>query len=144
GDAVLGSGNNNGLMAAIVCFALCGGCLGFFCYNHHPARIFMGDTGSMFIGGAMVGVAMITKCEFLLIPICFTSIMSSVSVMMQTTYFKITKKKYGQGKRIFKMAPIHHHFELSGMTENQIVLMYEIVTFILSAAAVLSMTGFYK
>lgn len=143
-DSVMGSGNNNGLMAAIVCFALCGGCLGFFCYNHHPAKIFMGDTGSMFIGGAMVGVAMITKCEFLLIPICFTSIMSSVSVMMQTTYFKITKKKYGQGRRIFKMAPLHHHFELSGMTENQIVLMYEIVTFILSAAAVLSVMGFFK
>lgn len=134
---------NNGAIIAIVCFALTGGCLGFFRFNHHPAKIFMGDTGSMFIGGTMVGVAMMTKCQFLLIPICFTCIMSSVSVMMQTTYFKITKKKYGQGKRIFKMAPIHHHFELSGMCEEKVVLMYEVVTVILSVVAVLSMIGFF-
>ena len=134
----------NGAGCAVICFALTGACLGFFRFNHHPAKIFMGDTGSMFIGGAMVGIAMATKCQFLLILICFTSVMSSVSVIMQTTYFKITKKKYGQGRRIFKMAPLHHHFELSGMTENQIVLMYEIVTFILSAAAVLSVMGFFK
>ena len=120
---------------AIMCFALVGASLGFLRYNHHPAKIFMGDTGSMFIGGTMVGVAMLTKLQFLLLPICFTCIMSSVSVMMQTTYFKITKKKYGQGRRIFKMAPIHHHFELSGMKENQIVLMYVIVIAIVSVSA---------
>ena len=104
----------------------------------------MGDTGSMFIGGAMVGVAMLMKCQFLLIPICFTCIMSSVSVMMQTTYFKYTKKKYGQGKRIFKMSPLHHHFELCGMKENQIVLMYAAVTLVLSVVAVLSMHLFFE
>ena len=128
---------------AVLCFALVGASLGFLRYNRHPAKIFMGDTGSMFIGGAMVGVAMLMKCQFLLIPICFTCIMSSVSVMMQTTYFKITRKKYGQGRRIFKMAPIHHHFELSGMKENQIVLMYAAVTLVLSVIAVLSMQSFY-
>ncbi len=128
---------------ALLCFALAGASLGFLKYNRHPAKIFMGDTGSMFIGGAMVGVAMLMKCQFLLIPICFTCIMSSVSVMMQTTYFKYTKKKYGQGKRIFKMSPLHHHFELCGMKENQIVLMYAAVTLVLSVIAVLSMTHFY-
>ncbi|MBE5783009.1 MAG: phospho-N-acetylmuramoyl-pentapeptide-transferase [Clostridiales bacterium] len=128
---------------AIMCFALVGGCMGFLRFNRHPAKIFMGDTGSMFIGGAMVGAGMLMKLEFLLIPICFTCIMSSVSVMMQTTYFKITKKKYGQGRRIFKMAPIHHHFELSGMKENQIVVMYALVTLALSLIAVLSLTAFY-
>ena len=128
---------------AILCFALVGASLGFLRYNRHPAKIFMGDTGSMFIGGAMVGVAMLTKCQFLLILISFTCIMSSVSVMLQTGYFKITKKKYGQGRRIFKMAPIHHHFELSGMKENQIVLMYAAVTLVLSAIAVLSVRAFY-
>ena len=103
----------------------------------------MGDTGSMFIGGAMVGVAMLMKCQFLLIPICFTCIMSSVSVMMQTMYFKYTRKKYGEGRRIFKMAPLHHHFELSGMKENQIVLMYAAVTLALCVIAVASMRQFY-
>ncbi|MBQ6805328.1 MAG: phospho-N-acetylmuramoyl-pentapeptide-transferase [Clostridia bacterium] len=133
----------NGYVIAIACFALVGACIGFLRFNRHPAIILMGDTGSMFIGGVMVGVAMLLKLEFVLIPICFTCIMSSVSVMMQTTYFKITKKKYGQGKRIFKMTPIHHHFELCGMKENQIVLMYAGVTLILSLIAVLSLTAFY-
>ena len=128
---------------AILCFALAGASIGFLRYNRHPAKIFMGDTGSMFIGGAMVGAAMLMKCQFLLIPICFTCIMSSVSVMMQTTYFKYTKKKYGQGRRIFKMSPLHHHFELCGMKENQIVLMYAAVTLVLSIIAVLSMQMFY-
>lgn len=128
---------------AIACFALVGACLGFLRFNRHPAKIFMGDTGSMFIGGMMVGVAMLMKMEFLLILICFTCIMSSVSVMLQTGYFKITKKKYGQGRRIFKMAPIHHHFELCGMNENQIVLMYAAVTLVLSLIAVWSMHRFY-
>ena len=134
---------NNGQIIAIACFALAGACIGFLRFNRHPAKIFMGDTGSMFIGGVMVGVAMLMKLEFLLIPICFTCIMSSVSVMMQTTYFKITKKKTGTGKRIFKMTPIHHHFELSGMKENQIVLMYAAVTLVLSLIAVLSVSKLF-
>ncbi len=128
---------------AVLCFALAGASIGFLHYNRHPAKIFMGDTGSMFIGGAMVGVSMLMKCQFLLIPICFTCIMSSVSVMLQTTYFKYTRKKTGTGKRIFKMAPLHHHFELSGMKENQIVLMYAAVTLALCVIAVLSMQHFY-
>ena len=128
---------------SILCFSLAGASVGFLRYNRHPAKIFMGDTGSMFIGGAMVGVAMLMKCQFLLIPISFTCIMSSVSVMMQTAYFKYTKKKYGQGRRIFKMSPLHHHFELCGMKENQIVLMYAAVTLILSVIAVLSMKQFF-
>ena len=97
----------------------------------------------MFIGGAMVGAAMLMKCQFLLIPISFTCIMSSVSVMLQRGYFKYTKKKYGEGRRIFKMSPLHHHFELCGMKENQIVLMYAAVTLALSVIAVLSMQLFY-
>ncbi len=128
---------------AVLCFALAGASIGFLRYNRHPAKIFMGDTGSMFIGGAMVGAAMLMKCQFLLIPICFTCIMSSVSVMMQTTYFKYTRKKYGEGRRIFKMSPLHHHFELCGMKENQIVLMYAAVTLVLSVIAVVSMQMFF-
>ncbi|MBR5109436.1 MAG: phospho-N-acetylmuramoyl-pentapeptide-transferase [Clostridia bacterium] len=128
---------------SILCFALAGASIGFLRYNRHPAKIFMGDTGSMFIGGAMVGVAMLTKTQFLLIPIAFTCIMSSVSVMLQRGYFKYTKKKYGEGRRIFKMSPLHHHFELCGMKENQIVLMYAAVTLVLSLLAVLSMWAYY-
>lgn len=131
------AGGNFAIIAA-ACFAIVGASIGFLRYNRHPAKIFMGDTGSMFIGGMMVGVGMLLKGQFLLIPICFTCIMSSVSVMMQTTYFKYTRKKYGQGRRIFKMTPIHHHFELSGMKENQIVLMYAAVTLVLSLIAILS------
>jgi phospho-N-acetylmuramoyl-pentapeptide-transferase len=93
----------------------------------------MGDTGSMFIGGAMVGISMLLKFQLLLIPICFTCIISSVSVIIQMAYFKIT-----HGKRIFRMTPIHHHFELGGMSENGIVLMYAGITIVLSAIAVLS------
>ena len=128
---------------AALSFALAGASFGFLKFNRHPAKIFMGDTGSMFIGGAMVGVAMLMKCQFLLIPISFTCIMSSVSVMMQTTWFKYTKKKYEERRRIFKMSPLHHHFELCGMKENQIVLMYAAVTLALSVIAVLSMRAFF-
>ncbi len=136
--------NLNGYpVLAAICFALVGACIGFLRFNHHPAKIFMGDTGSMFIGGALVGAAMLMKCQFLLIPICFTCLCSSGSVMLQTGYFKITRKKYGKGRRIFKMAPIHHHFELCGMKENQIVAMYAAVTVVLSLIAIWSLHCFF-
>ena len=123
----------------IGCLSLCGGVLGFLKYNHYPAKIFMGDTGSMFIGGMMVGVGMLTRCAFPMILFCLTSVCSSLSVMLQVGYFKLT-----HGKRLFKMSPIHHHFELCGMKEPQIVRMYAIVTAIASALAVLIMLGFLK
>ncbi len=123
----------------ISCLALCGGVLGFLRFNHYPAKIFMGDTGSMFIGGMMVGVGMLTRCAFPMILFCLTSVCSSLSVMIQVIYFKLT-----HGKRLFKMSPIHHHFELCGMKEPQIVRMYAVVTAIASALAVLIMIGFLK
>ncbi len=106
-----------------VMFALVGACAGFFVFNQHPARIFMGDTGSMFIGGAVVGASMLLGVQLFMVLIGFTMIMSSVSVIIQRIYFKLT-----HGKRIFRMSPIHHHFELGGMSENQIVTMYALVT----------------
>ena len=96
----------------------------------------MGDTGSMFIGGATVGMAMVLRQPLMLILIAFTMICSSLSVMIQVTYFKAT-----HGKRIFKMSPIHHHFELCGYSETQIVSMYAVVTGILSLVAILSLNG---
>ena len=121
---------------AVIMAALAGGCIGFLPYNLNPAKIFMGDTGSMFIGGATVGMAMVLRQPLMLLLIAFTMVGSSLSVMMQVTYFKLT-----HGKRIFKMSPIHHHFELCGYSETQIVSMYAVVTGILSFVAVLSLNG---
>lgn len=126
----------NAMLCGILAFALAGAAIGFLRFNHYPAQIFMGDTGSMFIGAVMVGIAVVLKVEFLLLLICFTCVFSSVSVIMQRYYFKLT-----HGKRIFKMSPIHHHFEMCGMSEVAIVRMYAIVTAILSVIAVLSMSA---
>ena len=98
----------------------------------------MGDTGSMFIGGAVVGMAMLLRQPFLLLMIGFTMVMSSVSVILQRYYYKLTRKIFGEPRRLFKMSPIHHHFEMCGMKETQIVLMYAVVTLVLSALAVVS------
>ena len=124
--------------AAIFGLAVAGAAMGFLRFNHYPATVFMGDTGSMFIGGAVVGMAMLLRQPFLLLLIGFTMVMSSVSVILQRYYFKLTRKLTGTPKRLFKMSPIHHHFEMCGMKETTIVLMYAIVTAVLSAVAVLS------
>ena len=118
----------------IFALALTGSCMGFLRFNRYPALVFMGDTGSMFIGGATVAMAMLLRQPLMLVLISFTMVMSSVSVILQRVYFKIT-----HGKRIFKMSPLHHHFELSGYSETQIVAMYSIVTGILSLIAILSL-----
>ncbi|MBR3874064.1 MAG: phospho-N-acetylmuramoyl-pentapeptide-transferase [Clostridia bacterium] len=118
---------------AIFAIAVVGGCIGFLRFNRYPAMVFMGDTGSMFIGGATVGLAMLLRMPLFMILISFTLIASSLSVIMQRTYFKLT-----HGKRIFKMSPIHHHFEMCGMTEKQIVAMYAAVVAVLSLIALLT------
>ncbi len=118
----------------IFALALTGSCMGFLRFNRYPAMVFMGDTGSMFIGGATVAMAMLMRQPLMLLLVAFTMVMSSVSVIMQRIYFKLT-----HGKRIFKMSPIHHHFELSGYSETQVVALYAIVTGILSLVALLSM-----
>ena len=119
---------------AIFAMALAGGCMGFLRFNHYPALVFMGDTGSMFIGGAMVGMSMLLRMPIYWLLICFTMFASSMSVIIQRIYFKAT-----HGKRIFKMSPIHHHFELSGMTEQQIVAMYSIVEGLLCLISLFSL-----
>ena len=110
----------------VCCAAMCGGCMGFWFYNVNPAKVFMGDTGSMYIGGAVVAAAMLMRQPLILVLIAFWMLMSSLSVMIQVTYFKKTG-----GKRIFRMSPIHHHFELGGMSEMRIVSMYMMTTAIL-------------
>ena len=110
----------------VCCAALVGGLMGYWVYNVHPAKVFMGDTGSMFIGGAVVAAAMLLRQPLILVLIAFWMLMSTLSVMIQVTYFQKTG-----GKRIFKMSPIHHHFELCGMSEFRIVAMYMTTTVIL-------------
>ena len=116
----------------IFCLALFGASMGFLWYNSHPAEIFMGDTGSLALGSALGTVAILLKKELLLILIGGVFIMEVVSVIMQTLYFKYTRKKYGEGRRIFKMAPIHHHFELKGWHENKVVVRFWIIGILLA------------
>lgn len=123
---------DNLLNVAIFAGALVGGLLGFLRFNAHPARVFMGDVGSFFIGGALVGMALVTRLSLLLPIIALAMVMSSVSDLIQFAYFRATG-----GKRFFKMAPLHHHFELSGMPETRIVAMYYIVTVMLCLVALL-------
>ena len=117
---------------ALFALALCGACIGFLRFNHYPATVFMGDTGSMYIGGAVVAAAMLLRQPLILVLISFWMLMSSLSVIIQVTYFKKTG-----GKRIFKMSPIHHHFELCGMSEFQIVAMYMTTTLALCLIALM-------
>ena len=117
--------------------ALAGACAGFIVWNSKPAKVFMGDTGSMFLGGMMVALSFATGRPVILLLVGIVYLAEAFSVMLQVAHYKRPKK------RIFKMAPIHHHFELCGMKENQIVLMYAAVTLVLSALAVWSMANFY-
>ncbi|MDD4377230.1 MAG: phospho-N-acetylmuramoyl-pentapeptide-transferase [Eubacteriales bacterium] len=104
--------------ATVFCAALAGACLGFLFFNKFPAKLFMGDTGSMALGGALAGAAIIMKVEFLLPIAGLVSVIEALSVIIQVVSFKLT------GKRVFKMAPIHHHFEMKGMKEQVVVAMF--------------------
>lgn len=106
--------------------ALAGGCLGFLVWNLHPAKCFMGDTGSMFLGAAVAAVGLATHQHLALVLVALVYVLEALSVMIQVTYFKYTKKKYGEGRRIFKMTPIHHHFEMSGFSEYKIVITFSL------------------
>lgn len=122
---------------SIFAMAIAGGCLGFLVWNLHPAKIFMGDTGSMFLGGSFVAIGMCTHQHLLLALVGIIYVCEALSVVIQVTYFKITKKIYGKGRRIFKMTPIHHHFELSGFSEYKVVIIFSIVSLIAGVVAVM-------
>ena len=117
---------------AIYAAAMAGALLGFLRFNSHPAGVFMGDVGSFTIGGALMGLMLVTRLSLLLPIIALAMMMSSVSDLIQFAYFRAT-----HGKRFFKMAPLHHHFELSGMPETRVVSMYYIVTVCLCLVALL-------
>ena len=115
------------LMASV----LIGGCAGFLVWNHNPAKVFMGDTGSMFLGGMVVAIAYALNCPLILLLTGIIYVIEGASDVLKIGYFKIT-----HGKRIFKMAPIHHHFEMSGWSEKKIVAVFSIVNAVGGAAAI--------
>jgi phospho-N-acetylmuramoyl-pentapeptide-transferase len=114
--------------------AVIGACLGFLWYNGYPAQVFMGDTGSLALGGAIAAVAIIIKMELLIPILCGVFFAESLSVVMQVTWFKYTKKKYGEGRRIFLMSPLHHHFQKLNIPESKITLRFWLVTVMLVLA----------
>jgi len=126
------------------CFAmaLAGGCLGFLLWNLNPAKCFMGDTGSMFLGAAVTGVGLILHKHLLLLLAALVYIIEALSVMIQVLYFKYTKKKYGEGRRIFKMTPIHHHFEMSGFSEYKIVITFSLCGIIFGVLGIITLIVF--
>ncbi|NEQ51794.1 MAG: phospho-N-acetylmuramoyl-pentapeptide-transferase [Leptolyngbya sp. SIO3F4] len=119
----------------VFCAAMSGACLGFLTHNRNPARVFMGDTGSLALGGALAAVGILSGHLFALFIITLLFVAETVSVIMQVSYYKATKGPDGKGKRLFKMAPLHHHFELSGWSEIQVVSVFYVVAGFLSCVA---------
>ena len=123
----------------IFCSAIAGAGLAFLWFNAHPAQVFMGDVGALALGGALGTIAVITRQEIVLGIMGGVFVAEALSVMAQVSYFKYTKKKYGEGRRILKMAPLHHHFEKSGWTETQVVIRFWIVTMLLCLVGLASL-----
>jgi phospho-N-acetylmuramoyl-pentapeptide-transferase len=113
---------------SIVCLALAGASIGFLWFNAHPARVFMGDTGSLAIGGLLGVVAICCKQELLLVLVGGIFVIEATSVLIQRVVFKLTKRLYGEGRRVFRMSPIHHHFELQGWPENVVIVRFWIMS----------------
>lgn len=116
---------------SVICAAVAGAGLAFLWFNAHPAQVFMGDVGALALGGLLGTVAVITRQELVLFIMGGVFVAEAVSVILQTGYFKYTKRRYGVGRRIFKMAPLHHHYEKSGWSETQVTVRFWIVTMML-------------
>jgi phospho-N-acetylmuramoyl-pentapeptide-transferase len=125
----------------LVIFSAClfGACLGFLWYNGFPATVFMGDTGSLALGGMIAALAILLRKELLLPLLCGIFVIENLSVVMQVSYFKYTRKKYGEGRRIFLMSPLHHHYQKKGMPETKIVIRFWIVGLLLAVATILTL-----
>lgn len=119
--------------------AFVGACIGFLWYNSYPAQVFMGDTGSLALGGIIAIIALAVRKELILPVLCGVFLVENLSVMLQVSYFKYTKNKYGEGRRIFKMSPIHHHFQKLGMHEAKIVTRFWIVGIILAVLSIVTL-----
>lgn len=123
----------------IFCAAMAGAGLAFLWFNAHPAQVFMGDVGALSLGGALGTIAVITRQEILLGVMGGIFVAEALSVMAQVMWFKYTKKRYGEGRRILKMAPLHHHFEKSGWNETQVVIRFWIITMLLCLVGLASL-----
>ena len=119
--------------------ALLGGLIGFLWYNTHPAQVFMGDTGSLSVGGIIAVIAILVRKELMLPILCGVFLIETLSVIMQVSFFKYTKRKYGIGKRIFLMSPIHHHFQRKGFSETKIVTRFWIVSILLAILTLITL-----
>ncbi|WP_070137766.1 phospho-N-acetylmuramoyl-pentapeptide-transferase [Crocinitomix algicola] len=119
--------------------AFMGACIGFLWYNSYPAQVFMGDTGSLALGGIIAVFAIVIRKELLIPVLCGVFIMENLSVIMQVGWFKYTKRKYGEGRRIFKMAPLHHHYQKLGMHESKIVSRFWIVGVLLAVITIVTL-----
>jgi phospho-N-acetylmuramoyl-pentapeptide-transferase len=125
----------------LVIFASCflGACIGFLWYNTYPAKVFMGDTGSLMLGGIIAVMAILIRKELLIPILCGIFVVENLSVIMQVSYFKYTRKKYGEGRRIFLMSPLHHHFQKKGIPEARLVTRFWIVGLILAVLTIITL-----
>lgn len=129
---------NSGEMVVFIA-AFAGGLVGFLWYNTYPAQVFMGDTGSLTIGGIIAVLAIATRKELLIPILCGVFLMENLSVMMQVSWFKYTKKKFGEGRRIFLMSPLHHHYQKRGIHESKIVVRFWIVGILLAIISIVTL-----
>lgn len=119
--------------------AFVGACIGFLWYNSYPAQVFMGDTGSLALGGIIAALAIIVRKELLIPIFCIVFLVENLSVMIQVSYFKYTKRKYGEGRRVFLMSPLHHHYQKLGYHESKIAVRFWIVTILSIAMAIVTL-----
>lgn len=119
--------------------AMVGACVGFLWYNSYPAQVFMGDTGSLMLGGVIASLSFLVRKELLIPILCAVFFVEALSVTLQVSYFKYTKKKYGEGRRIFLMSPLHHHYQKKGFHESKIVTRFWIVTILCVVLAIVTL-----
>jgi phospho-N-acetylmuramoyl-pentapeptide-transferase len=119
--------------------AFVGACIGFLWYNAYPAQVFMGDTGSLALGGIIASLAIIVRKELLIPIFCGVFLIENLSVIIQVSYFKYTKKKYGEGRRVFLMSPLHHHYQKKGFHESKIAVRFWIITILLVVVSILTL-----
>jgi phospho-N-acetylmuramoyl-pentapeptide-transferase len=124
---------------AVFCAAFVGACIGFLWYNAYPAQVFMGDTGSLMLGGVIATLAIVIRKEMLIPVLCGIFLIENVSVIIQVAYFKYTKRKYGEGRRVFLMSPLHHHFQKKNYHESKIVIRFLIVGIILAVLSLVTL-----
>jgi phospho-N-acetylmuramoyl-pentapeptide-transferase len=124
---------------AVFCAAFVGACIGFLWYNAYPAQVFMGDTGSLMLGGVIATLAIVIRKEMLIPVLCGIFLIENVSVIIQVGYFKYTKRKYGEGRRVFLMSPLHHHFQKKNYHESKIVIRFLIVGIILAVLSLVTL-----